>query len=99
MDEDTASFLLGLAAELDHLIETALDIFSNVVLQVQREVLDALVDVIVGRVVRCAVNYMGYAICFELVKVLGHFVTTEIKEIIEDGRTNTVEHGVFILLP
>lgn len=99
MDEDAATFLLSLAHELDDLVETALNVFPNVVLQVQREVLDTLINMIVGGVIRCAVYDVSYAICFKLSKVLGHLVTSEVDEIVEDGRTNTVEHGVFILLP
>lgn len=67
---------------MDHIIEAAFDVFSNVVFQVERQVLESLVNVVVSAVVCGTIYYMSYSILFEQVVVLGNNVAAQVQEVI-----------------
>jgi len=64
MDKYSATILFSFFHEINNFIETTFNIFSDMIFQVKREVFNTLVDVIIGGVVSCTIDYMCHAILF-----------------------------------
>ena len=82
MDIDPASLLSGLLHELDGLIEAAFNVFSHVIFKMEGEVLDALVNVVVGAVVCSTIYDVGDLVFLELLVVSRYDIASEVEEII-----------------
>ena len=82
MHINSSTFFLGFLHELNHIIEAAFDVFSHVVFQVQRQVLESLVNVVVSAVVCSTIHDMSNTILFEQVVVLGNNVAAQVQEVI-----------------
>ena len=98
MNINATIFLFCFLNELDCLIKTAFNIFSHMIFQMVRQILDSLIQMIISRVISSTINNMCDSILLQLLKVSGDIVRAQIQKIIEDWRANFVEKGVLILL-
>ena len=83
MNEHSTILLLGLHHEVDGFIESALNVLADMILQVPRQILNSIVDVIVITVVSCAVDDVSNTVLSELFQISSNDVTTKIQEVIE----------------
>lgn len=82
MNINSSILFLCILHKFDDFIEAAFDVFSDVVLQMERQVLDAVLLVVVVTVVSCTVYHMSDAVFFKLLVIFGHDVGSKVKELI-----------------
>ena len=92
-----ASLAAAINKELDRVVEAARNVLARVVLQVVALVDHALVFMVVFAVVGGTVNYVRDANVFEDFRVFGDEITTQIQEVIDDLRADSLVKLVFIL--
>ena len=92
-----ASLAAAIIKELDRVVEAARNVLARVVLQVVALVDHALVFMVVFAVVGGAVNHVRDANVFEDFRVFGDEITTQIQEVIDDLRADSLVKLVFVL--
>ena len=83
--------------ELDRVVEAASNVLARVILQVVALVDHALVFMVVLAVVGSAVNHVRDANVFEDFRVFGDEIATQVQEVIDDLRADSLVKLVFVL--
>lgn len=83
MNVDPAARLLGIVHEVNGIIEATLDVLSDVVFQMEAEVLHSLVHMVVSTVVCRTVNHVSNLVVFQQPVVLGNDITAQVHKIIQ----------------
>lgn len=78
VNEDSAAVFLGFVHEGDNIVEAVFDVFSDVILQVEAEIFDALIFVIVSAVVSSAVQNVSDSVFFQLIIVLSNQIRPKV---------------------
>ena len=76
MNIDSSSFFFGAFYKFNDLVEAAFDVFSNVVFQMEWEVLHSFFYMIISTVVSCTINNMSDTVLSKLIVILGNNVWT-----------------------
>jgi len=95
---NSSSLLFGFSHEIDYLVEAALNVFSNMIFQMERQILDSFFYVIIVTVVCSTIDDMSDAIFSQFLEIFGYDVTSKIQKIIDDHRTLTIIHGIDVLI-
>ena len=82
MDVDPSSLLSGLVHELNSLVEATLNIFSDMIFEMEGEVLYSFVNMVVSTVVCSTIYHVGDLVFLEFLVVPGHDVASKVEEII-----------------
>ena len=84
MHVDSTAFVLGSVDKLDDLVEAALNVLSDVIFEVEGEVLDALGLVVVATVVGSTIDNMRNPILTQLFIILSHNVGSKINKVVKN---------------
>ena len=98
MNVNSSTLLFGFSHEIDYLVEAALNVFSNMIFQMERQILDSFFYVIIVTVVCSTIDDMSDAIFSQFLEIFGYDVTSKIQKIIDDHGTLTIIHGIDVLI-
>lgn len=98
MNEHSSVGLFGLLHEINYIIKTALDVFPDVIFEMERQILDVLVSVVIRAVVCCTVHHVRDLVLLQQVVVSGNHVAAQVEETVQNFRTDAIENGLFVLV-